>query len=124
MRPSQILVVDDSRDAADSLALLLSLEGHRVRVAHDGPRALEIVATERPEVMLFDIGLPGMDGYELCRRARKLGRADAFIIAMTGYGQERDRARSSEAGFDTHTVKPVLPADLITLLASHTPSSH
>jgi signal transduction histidine kinase len=112
----RILVVDDSKDAADSLAMLLSLSGHDVRVAHDGPTALRMASAERPEVLLLDIGLPGMDGYEVCRRARQEGLADALIIAMTGYGQERDRRLSKEAGFDTHTVKPVELEHLMELL--------
>ena len=114
--PRRILVVDDSRDAAESLAMLLSLSGHHVRIAHDGPSALQIAAAERPEVLLLDIGLPGMDGYEVCRRARREGLGDALIIAMTGYGQERDRRMSLEAGFDTHTVKPVELDHLMELL--------
>ena len=122
--PRRILVVDDSLDAAESLARLLRLGGHEVRVAHDGRRALEIAHTEQPEVLLLDIGLPGMDGYELCRRVRQQGLGDALIIAMTGYGQERDRRRSKEAGFDTHTVKPVDYAEIMKLLASRSNGGH
>jgi CheY-like chemotaxis protein len=114
----RILVVDDNRDAAEGLAALLRLRGHEVRVAHDGPMALDITATERPSVVLLDIGLPEMDGYEVCRRLRQQGLNDAQIIAMTGYGQERDRQRSREAGFDTHMVKPVDIGDIVTLLAA------
>jgi CheY-like chemotaxis protein len=114
----RILVVDDSRDAAESLATLLKLGGHDVLVAHDGQRALELSASEHPSVVLLDIGLPGMDGYEVCRRVRQMGD-DVLIIAMTGYGQERDRQRSSEAGFDDHTVKPVEIDELSRLIASH-----
>ncbi len=117
--PRRILVVDDSTDAAESLAMLLSLSGHQVMVAHDGVQALEVAAAERPEVILLDIGLPGMDGYEVCRRMREEGLTDALIIAMTGYGQERDRERSKEAGFDTHTVKPVELDHLMELLTAH-----
>jgi signal transduction histidine kinase len=116
--PRRILVVDDSKDAAESLAMLLSLSGHHVAVAHDGVQALEMAAAERPEVILLDIGLPGMNGYEVCRRAREGGLTDALIIAMTGYGQERDRQRSKDAGFDTHIVKPVELNHLMELLAS------
>ena len=112
-----VLVVDDNRDAADSLATLLRLGGHEVTVAHDGYRALELASCHRPAVVLLDIGLPGLDGYEVCRRLRGLGLVDARIIAMTGYGQERDRQRSAEAGFDLHTVKPVAIEGLMTLLA-------
>jgi|KBSSwiStaDraftv2_1062776.scaffolds.fasta_scaffold54201_3 signal transduction histidine kinase len=116
--PRRILVVDDSKDAAESLAMLLSLSGHQVMVAHDGMQAVAMAAAERPEVILLDIGLPGMDGYEVCRRARQGGLTDALIIAMTGYGQERDRQRSKDAGFDTHTVKPVELSHLLELLAA------
>jgi signal transduction histidine kinase len=118
--PRRILVVDDNEDAADSLALLLRLKGHEVSVAHDGLRALELAASERPSVMLLDIGLPGMDGYDVCRTVRAQGFNDVRIIAMTGYGQERDRIRALEAGFDTHTVKPVDIAELTKLIGMPT----
>jgi signal transduction histidine kinase len=118
-QPRRILVVDDNQDAAESLAMLLRLSGHEVMVAHDGHQALAIAAIERPGVVLLDIGLPGMDGYEVCRRVRQQGLADAQIIAMTGYGQDRDRERSKEAGFDTHTVKPVEIQELMQLLAAN-----
>ena len=114
----RILIVDDSRDAAESLAMLLSLSGHHVLVSHHGEEALHLAASERPEVVLLDIGLPGIDGYEVCRRLRQSGLDGALIIAMTGYGQERDRQRSKDAGFDTHTVKPVELDHLMELLAS------
>ncbi|HSE53834.1 MAG TPA: response regulator [Gemmatimonadales bacterium] len=117
--PRRILIVDDSRDAAESLAMLLSLSGHHVLVSHHGEEALRLAASERPEVILLDIGLPGIDGYEVCRRLRQSGLDGALIIAMTGYGQERDRQRSKDAGFDTHTVKPVELDHLMELLASH-----
>jgi signal transduction histidine kinase len=116
--PRRILVVDDNRDAADSLAALLRLSGHEVSVAHDGRRALDLAASEKPTVMLLDIGLPGMDGYEVCRRARQQGLSDAKIVAMTGYGQDRDRERSKEAGFDSHMVKPVEISAIVKLLAA------
>lgn len=115
--PLRVLVVDDSMDAAESLAKLLRLAGHEVLVAHDGAEALEIAEAERPAVMLLDIGLPGMDGYEVCRRIRQQGRSDARIIAVTGYGQERDRERSRDAGFDSHAVKPVDPTELMKLVS-------
>jgi len=113
-----VLVVDDSHDSANSLATLLRFNGHEVFVAHDGEAALELSVAVRPNVVLLDIGLPGMDGYEICRRMRKLGLEDTYIIAMTGYGQERDRRRSSEAGFDEHTVKPVDIEQLSRLISS------
>jgi len=114
----RILVVDDSVDSANSLATLFRFNGHEVHVAHNGEAALGLCASVRPGVILLDIGLPGMDGYEVCRQIRKLGFTEAFIIAMTGYGQARDRRRSSEAGFDEHTVKPVDIAELSRLISS------
>jgi CheY-like chemotaxis protein/two-component sensor histidine kinase len=109
LHPSRrILVVDDNQDAADSLAALLSLLGQDVRAVHDGRRALEAALTFRPEIVLLDIGMPGMDGYEVARRLRaQLGVESARLIALTGYGQAEDVQRSREAGFDEHLVKPV-----------------
>jgi len=120
--PLKILVVDDSRDAAESLTKLLRLGGHEVLIAHEGEHALHLAATQQPGVVLLDIGLPGMDGYEICRRLRQTGLAHAMIVAMTGYGLERDRQRSQEAGFDTHLVKPVPPHELLKLMAAHSNS--
>jgi CheY-like chemotaxis protein len=112
-RPLRLLVVDDNKDAASSLALLLNLEGHRVSLAHDGPSALETARAERPEVVILDIALPGMDGYEVARRLRAdEGTRDALLVAMTGYGQEDDHRRSRQAGFNHHLVKPVDFAEL------------
>ena len=113
----RILMVDDNRDAANSLAALLRLRGHDVMVAHDGKRALDITRAHRPSFVLLDIGLPEIDGYELCRRVREQGLDDAQIIAMTGYGQESDRQRAKEAGFDQHMVKSVDLGEVIRLLA-------
>ena len=104
----RVLVVDDNQDNADSLALLLRSFGNEVRTANDGVHALEAVAAFRPQVVLLDIGLPNMDGYEVARelRRRPEGR-DVLLVAMTGWGQEEDRRRSQAAGFDEHFVKPV-----------------
>jgi CheY-like chemotaxis protein/anti-sigma regulatory factor (Ser/Thr protein kinase) len=118
VRPRRVLVVDDNRDAAESLAMLLQLGGHIPFVAHDGEEALRLARLHRPEIFLLDLGLPGMDGYEICRNLRTGGFTAARIIAMSGFGQERDRDRSQAAGFDSHTVKPVEPAILEKLLAS------
>ena len=118
-RNRRILVVDDNVDAAESLATLLQLGGHEVLTAHTGVRAVEAARQFRPEVVLLDIGLPGLTGYEVTRELRRdpVTRA-ALVVAMTGYGQETDRQRSREAGFDHHLVKPAeLPA-LQSLLAS------
>jgi PAS domain S-box-containing protein len=104
----RILIVDDNRDAAASLGMMLALLGHDTRTAHDGLEALELAEAFRPDVMLLDIGLPRLNGYDTCRRIREQpwGK-DIFIIAVTGWGQEADRRRSQEAGFDRHMVKPV-----------------
>jgi signal transduction histidine kinase/ActR/RegA family two-component response regulator len=106
--PRSVLVVDDNRDAATSLSMLLELSGHSVHTTYDGAAALEAAELHRPEIVLLDIGLPGMTGYEVCRRLRQRpsGR-DAVIIALTGWGQDADRRKSAEAGFDGHLVKPV-----------------
>jgi len=111
------LVVDDNVDAATTLSEVVALEGHEVKVAHDGPSALEAAREFSPEVILLDIGLPGMDGYEVVRRLRELPEAqDAFIVALTGFGQQKDRARALSAGFDEHLVKPVDLATVIEML--------
>lgn len=105
-----VLVVDDNIDAATSLAVILELNGHRVRTAPDGPHALEACIAQRPDVVLLDIGLPGMDGYEVALRLRKMPEMlKITLIAVTGYGQPEDVARSRHAGFDHHLVKPVEP---------------
>ena len=115
----RILIVDDNKDAAASLAVLLQITGHKTFTAHDGHTALEAVAKDRPEVVLLDIGLPMLNGYEVCRRIREQpGGNDTIVIALTGWGQEDDRRRSHEAGFDGHLVKPVEYDALITLLDS------
>ncbi|WP_246522719.1 ATP-binding protein [Gemmata palustris] len=102
-----ILVVDDNRDAADSLALLLEVKGHEVRMAHDGPEALRVLETFRPDLIVLDIGLPGMNGYEVARRVRGSTELRAVtLVALTGWGQEEDRRRTRDAGFDYHLVKP------------------
>ncbi len=106
--PRSVLVVDDNVDSAESLAMLLRLEGHEVQTAYDGPTALATAYAFQPEVAFVDIGLPGMDGFELARRLREqVGLKDALLAALTGYGQQEDRRKSLEAGFDAHLVKPV-----------------
>jgi len=126
-RPSahqhSVLVVDDNEDAAASTAALLSLAGHDVYVVHDGQAALDAIDEHMPEVMLLDIGLPGMSGYEVAREARsRPGGDDMRIYAMTGYGHEDDRRRSLAAGFNGHLVKPVMPAELLKLIDASSPS--
>jgi signal transduction histidine kinase len=103
----RVLVVDDNRDSAKSMALLLELEGHEVLTAHDGSSALEVGLRERPDLILLDIGLPGLNGFQTCQAMRAGGLQDAVIVAVTGYGQDKDRQQSQQAGFDAHQVKPV-----------------
>lgn len=106
--PLRVLVVDDNRDAADAVAVLLSLAGHEVDVAYDGPEALRRTLQRQPHVMLLDIGMPGMGGYEVCRSVRQQPGGDRVrMVALTGWGNEDDRKASREAGFDAHVVKPV-----------------
>jgi PAS domain S-box-containing protein len=106
--PRRVLVVDDNVDAAATLDLLLRSLGHETRVAHDGMKALDIAREFRPEVILLDIGMPGLDGYEVARRLRAMNHGTSFrIIAVTGWGQDADRSKAKEAGFDVHLVKPV-----------------
>src|SRR5262245_38368210 len=109
----RILVVDDNRDSAESMAALLELWGHKVVVAHDGPTALAATAKHDPDLAFLDIGLPGMDGYEVARHLRtQQGGAGRILIALTGLGREEDRRRALEAGFDRHLTKPVNPETL------------
>jgi PAS domain S-box-containing protein len=118
----RILVVDDNVDAADSMAMLLRMVGHEVHIEHDGNAALEHASRTTPDIILLDIGLPGMDGYGVARhlRARPEGQG-LRIYALTGYGQEEDRRRSLASGFDGHLVKPVLPAELLALVNAASP---
>ena len=116
-RLQRILVADDNADAADSLAEMLRLEGHEVLVAADGAQAVALAAAHRPEVALLDIGMPGVDGFEAARRIRALdGGNEIVLIALTGWGQQEDRRRTLEAGFDAHRVKPIDHDDLRQLL--------
>jgi PAS domain S-box-containing protein len=121
----RVLVVDDNRDSADSLAMLLEITGNKTYLAHDGVEAVEAIEKHRPEVVLLDIGLPGLDGHEVCRRVREQpwGK-NIVVIALTGWGQEDDRRRSEEAGFNGHLVKPVDYDKLLELLATVTPNGH
>jgi CheY-like chemotaxis protein len=114
-----VLVVDDNLDAAQSLAMLLKAGGHDVRTAHDGPATLEAALAYRPNVVLLDIGMPGMNGFDVAKRLRQepaLG--NVVLVAMTGYGQDADRQRSQEAGFDHHLVKPALFEQVQKILAN------
>jgi two-component system, chemotaxis family, CheB/CheR fusion protein len=116
----RILIVDDNEDGAQSLAMLLELQGNEVHTAYDGPQALQAVTLFHPDVVLLDIGLPTLNGYDTARRMRALpDTRNALIIALTGWGQEEDRRRSREAGFDHHLVKPVDMGTLEGLLAAN-----
>ena len=115
----RVLVVDDNQDAAESLAMLLRLAGQDVRVAYDGPSALALAQVYQSALVLLDIGLPGLDGYEVARRMRRQpGLEGVCLAAMTGWGQQEDRQRSAEAGMDHHLVKPVAPKALEQLLVA------
>ncbi|APR74880.1 Chemotaxis protein methyltransferase CheR [Minicystis rosea] len=116
-RKLRVLIVDDNVDAATTLGELVRGEGHDVRLAHDGPTALVAAGEQRPEIVFLDIGLPGMDGYEVARRLRAAGPRAAKLVALTGYGQEADRKRAAEAGFAQHLVKPALASAVLDLLA-------
>ena len=121
----RILIVDDSVDSADALATMLRLNGHDVRTAYDGKGCLAVGAEFEPNVILLDVGMPGIDGYETCRRLRQEEWGNyAHVIAVTGWGQPADRRRTADAGFDHHLVKPVDPADLRDLLARLVPRRH
>jgi signal transduction histidine kinase len=118
VRRRRVLVVEDNKDAATSLSVLLELMGHEVRVAYSGPEAIALAAEWPPEITISDIGLPGFDGFEVARRLRgQLGRGP-LIVALTGYGRDEDRRQSHEAGFDHHLVKPADPAVIQRMLAT------
>lgn len=118
----RILVCDDNVDSAQSLAMLLKLLGNEIRVANDGEEGLRQATAFHPELVFLDIGMPGLNGYDLCRRLREepWGR-EATIVALTGWGQEEDRRQSLEAGFDRHFVKPVEPVQIERLIAELAP---
>jgi CheY-like chemotaxis protein len=104
----RVLVIDDNVDAAKSLSLLLRHLGHVVETAHDGVEAVEVARSFQPTIVFCDIGLPGMDGYEVARRLRALAETkDAAVVALTGYGQDRDRRDADTAGFHVHLLKPL-----------------
>ncbi len=113
-----IIVADDNVDALQTLAMLLEMEGHRVRTANDGMQALALMHERVPDVMLLDIGMPGMNGYEVAQRVREAGE-HVTLIALTGWGQPSDRAHASEAGFDHHLTKPVEFPELEKLLTQN-----
>ena len=108
----RVLIIEDNADAREMLRVSLELDGHRVDVAEDGPRGVEMALARAPEVVLVDLGLPGLDGYEVARRIRETLGESVTLVALTGYGQAEDRRRTREAGFDAHFVKPVDPETL------------
>ena len=115
----RILVVDDNHDSAMSLAMMLSIMGHDTRTAHDGESAVTTAEDFLPEVVLLDIGLPKLNGYEVAQRIRETPWGKSmFLIAVTGWGQEDDKRRAQEAGFDHHFTKPADPEALETLIAT------
>jgi CheY-like chemotaxis protein len=114
---TRVLVIEDNADARDALRALLELDGHVVEAAADGLEGLDLARTKAPTVALVDIGLPGVDGYEVARRMRLLPGPPPVMIALTGYSEPEDRQRAKDAGFDAHLVKPVDPDDLSRLLA-------
>ncbi|MBI2875420.1 MAG: response regulator [Candidatus Tectomicrobia bacterium] len=117
--PQRVLIVDDNVDGARMLAMILEMWGHQVWMAHDGPAAIEAAKAYQPGIVLLDIGLPGMDGYEVAQRLRQQKDLSPMrLVALTGYGHEEDRARSREVGFDEHLVKPVPPEQLQQVMAS------
>lgn len=117
--PIDILVVDDNADGVMLMAMLLKRMGHRVRTAASGQEGLDVGAAHPPQLVLMDIGMPEMDGYEACRRMRRTEwGGQAYICALTGWGMQEDRDRSAAAGFDEHFVKPVPSDDLHRAIAS------
>ena len=120
IEPQRILVADDNHDAAEALSLQLQLAGHDVRTTHDGVEALAVAQVFEPDIVLLDLGMPKMDGYEAARelRLRPIGGKRMALIALTGWGQQQDRDRTADAGFDAHLVKPVAEAQLFKALAA------
>ena len=119
LKNRRVLVVDDNLDSVEMLAWLVRSHAGEVRTAHDGPTAVALAREFTPHVVLLDIGMPGMDGYEICRQIRSMEQGDRmFIVAITGWGQDRDKSRAVAAGFDAHITKPADPRALEQLLAT------
>jgi CheY-like chemotaxis protein len=120
----RVLVADDNRDGAEIMSLLLQQYGYEVNVAHSGTEALTVAAQSTPEIAILDIGMPGMTGYEVARRIRAEAWGQRMmLIALTGWGQEEDKKKAFEAGFDHHLIKPIDPDALEALMASGYPRS-
>ena len=121
----RVMVADDNRDSADSLAMLLELAGHEVRVARGGRVALSLAQTFRPDVAIIDIGMPDLNGYEVARQLRREPWAARIsLVALTGWGRDDDRRQASDAGFDRHITKPVDPETIDRILTARTLSRH
>jgi len=118
----RVLVVDDNQDAADSLAMLLGVRGEEVRIAYDGAQALEVERDFKPDVVLLDIGLPAVSGYDVAERIRGKRGDKVLIVAITGWGQEKDLRRAEDAGIDHHFTKPVDFEALVALIERAAPS--
>lgn len=116
MSSLRILLIEDDADARDALRALLELDGYEVDMAAEGQEGLDLARAADPDVALVDIGLPGLDGYEVARHMRAAGQRRAVLVALTGYSQPEDRRRVKEAGFDAHLAKPVDPTDLSRVL--------
>jgi two-component system CheB/CheR fusion protein len=114
-------VIEDNADAREALVTLLQIDGYAVQAAADGPEGLRLARDHRFDVALIDIGLPGLDGYEVAKQMRALGTPTPFLVALTGYGRPEDQRRAQEAGFDAHLVKPVDPDRLSALINRETP---
>jgi CheY-like chemotaxis protein len=112
-----VLVIDDNRDAAESIATLVLAMGGEAVAAFDGESGVAEAMRAQPQLVFVDIGMPGMDGYETCRRLRQALGTDVVLVALSGWGQEHDKAAATEAGFDAHLTKPADPAALVQLLA-------
>ncbi len=118
-RKLRVLVVDDNRDAADSCATMLELSGHQVLTAYNGTRALQAGESFEPDIVLLDIGLPDLNGYEVARRIRaSTWGADVALVAVTGWGKDEDREHAFAAGFNQHLTKPVAPEDVESVVRS------
>lgn len=120
---AKILVVEDNADTADSTAMLLRLHGHAVEISHDGPTALEMAVANTPDVILLDIGMPTMNGYEVAHQVRHLLGEHPLIIAVTGHGRYEDEARCNEAGIDLHLLKPADPEAITRAIDKAFPSA-
>ena len=118
--PRRVLVVDDNQDSATMMGLLIEFAGHDVRLAHDGLAAVDVAAAFQPHVILLDIGLPRLNGYEAAQRIRQLDGLRPVLVALTGWGQAEDKRKSAAAGFDVHLVKPV-DHDVLTKMIADVP---